>query len=413
MRRAGRYRLHDLIRLYARERLAAEDPPAAEAEALRRLIDWYVGMLPAAGADWIDAEVDNVALAVRAALDRGAAAEAHRLAVAADVPLLHRTEQYAFLGICQDRLAAAGALADPRAVDQALTRLGETTNAYGRVTEATTLLREAARRWAARDDPDWLARTRRGLGVALRDAGRYAEAMPELQAAVAHFRATGDHRRAAQTLTDIGVVLVIRGEPERAIEVLDEARVLAAEADMHPQERVWPLLPYASALHQLGRYAEARPLLETARDGFRDPVNRIGEGLVQLELAEAADRAGPGASAAGHLEMARASFAAVDNRPGLALAAQALGHHHARRGRAAEAATAFGAAAAGYEELGNRSTAGLNLLWRAEQLRALGARAEADAGRARAEELLGTGDLPQAETVRARLRGDPGAQTQV
>ena len=413
MRQAGHYRLHDLMRLYARERLAAEDPVAAEADALRRLIDWYVATLPVAGADWIDTEVDNVALAVRAALDHGAAAEAHRLAVAADVPLLHRAEQYAFLGICRDRLAAAEALADARAVDEALTRLGETTNAFGRVTEAITLLQEAARRWAGRDDPDWLAHTRKGLGVALRDAGRYAEAMPELQAALAHFRAAGDRRRAAQTLTDIGVVLVIRGEPERAIEALDEARDLAGHADMHPQERVWPLVPYASAVHQLGRYAEARPLLEQARDGFRDPVNRVGDGLVLLELGDAADVTGDEAGATDHLAVARASFAAVDHRPGLALAAQALGHHHARRGRPADAATAFGTAAAGYEELGNRSTAGLNLLWRAEQLRALGARAEADADRTRAEELLGDGDLPQAETVRARLRGDPDAQTQV
>ena len=72
--RAGRYRLHDLMRLYARERLAAEDPPEAEDTALGRLVDWYVATLPVAGADWIDAEVDNVALTVRAALARGTAA---------------------------------------------------------------------------------------------------------------------------------------------------------------------------------------------------------------------------------------------------------------------------------------------------------------------------------------------------
>jgi tetratricopeptide (TPR) repeat protein len=359
--------------------------------------------------------VDNVALAVRAALDRGAAAEAHRLAVAADVPLLHRAEQYAFLGICRDRRAAAEALADARATDEALTRLGETTTAYGRVGEAITLLQQAAQRWAERDDPFWLARTRRGLGVALRDAGRYAEAMPELQAALAHFRSAGDHRRAAQTLTDIGVVLVIRGEPERAIEALEQARALhtralGADSDMHPQERVWPLLPYASALHQQGRYAEARPLLDEARRGFRDPANRVGEGLVQLELGDAADFTGDGAGAAAHYAAARASFAAIDNRPGLALAAQAFGHHHARRGRPAEAVAAFAEAAAGYEELGNRPNAGLNQLWRAEQLAALGARAEADAGQARGEALLGDSDLPQAEVVRARLRGDPAAE---
>jgi tetratricopeptide (TPR) repeat protein len=402
--RLDHYRLHDLMRLYARERLAAEDPPQARDDAFGRLVDWYVATIPRAGADWIDTEVDNVALAVRAALDRGAAAQAHRLAVAADVPLLHRAQQYAFLGICRDRLTAAEALGDARARDEALTRLGATTNAYGRVGEAITLLRDAEERWAARDDPGWLAVTRRGLGVALRDAGRYAEAVPQLEAALAHFTAAGDRRRAAQTLTDLGVVLVIRGESDRAIEALRRARALGTDADMHPQERIWPLLPYATALHQQGRYAEARPLLEEARRGFRDPINSIGEGLVLLELAQAADLTGDPAQAARHFRAAREAFARIDHRPGLAQTAQAFGQHHARHGRPAEAAESFASAAAAYEDLGNRPNAGLNQLWRAEQLLALGARPEADTARARGEALLGGSDLPQAEAVRSRLR---------
>jgi tetratricopeptide (TPR) repeat protein len=192
---------------------------------------------------------------------------------------------------------------------------------------------------------------------------------------------------------------------------LDRARTLAATAaDMHPQERVWPLLPYASALIQQARYAEARPLLEEAVRGFRDPPNYSGQGLALLDLGDAADFTGDPAQAARHYEAARAAFARVDYRPGLALAAQALGHHHARHDRPDPAATAFATAADAYEQLGNRPNAGLNLLWRAEQLRALGHRADADAAQARGEVLLGGSDLPQAEVVRARLRGDPDAQ---
>jgi tetratricopeptide (TPR) repeat protein len=405
---ADRYRLHDLLRLYARERLAAEDPPGTGDAAFDRLAGWYAARFADGDADWIDAEVANVALAVRAALDRGAAAAAHRLAVAADVPLLHRTEHYVFLGICRDRLAAAEALGDARARDEALTRLGETANAYGLVDEGVDRLRAAAARWADRDDPGWRAHTRKSLGVALRDAGRYAEAVPELEAALVHFRAVGDRRRAAQTLTDLGVVLVVRGEPDRALAVLDEARALAAAAtDMHPQERVWPLLPYATALHQQGRYAEARPLLEEAARGFADPPNRVGQGLTLLELAVAADAAGDPATADRHVRAAREAFARVDHRPGLAMAAQAVGDGHARHGRHADAEAAYRAAADAYQELGNRPNAGLALLCRAEQLLALGRPADAEAARERGEMLLDGSDLPQADRVRARLPDRP------
>jgi hypothetical protein len=64
----------------------------------------------------------------------------------------------------------------------------------------------------------------------------------------------------------------------------------------------------------------------------------------------------------------------------------------------------FARAAAILDELGNGPNAGVNLLWRAEQLRAAGRRAEADADLARGEALLEGSDLPVARMVRHRLR---------
>lgn len=45
----GRYRLHDLLRLYARERVQAEDSDADRAGALRRMLQWYLDIADAAG----------------------------------------------------------------------------------------------------------------------------------------------------------------------------------------------------------------------------------------------------------------------------------------------------------------------------------------------------------------------------
>jgi tetratricopeptide (TPR) repeat protein len=46
---AGRYRLHDLLRLYARERVQAEEGDADRADALRRMLLWYLAIADAAG----------------------------------------------------------------------------------------------------------------------------------------------------------------------------------------------------------------------------------------------------------------------------------------------------------------------------------------------------------------------------
>jgi transcriptional regulator with XRE-family HTH domain/tetratricopeptide (TPR) repeat protein len=45
----GRYRFHDLVRLYASQRLAAEDPVEAVAEARKRMVAWLLDTLTAAG----------------------------------------------------------------------------------------------------------------------------------------------------------------------------------------------------------------------------------------------------------------------------------------------------------------------------------------------------------------------------
>ncbi|WP_246835212.1 hypothetical protein [Micromonospora sp. MH33] len=49
----GRYLLHDLLRVFAAERLAAEEPPADRDEAAARVRAWLLGMVEVAGR-WLD-----------------------------------------------------------------------------------------------------------------------------------------------------------------------------------------------------------------------------------------------------------------------------------------------------------------------------------------------------------------------
>ncbi|MEU5992124.1 NB-ARC domain-containing protein [Spirillospora sp. NPDC047418] len=97
----GRFRLHDLLRAYARERAAAEDPQQERTRAIRRMLAWYlltvdagrrlilpyshaIPLVPTEGIDvpefasaqeaaqWFERERPNVLAALRLAADRGA-----------------------------------------------------------------------------------------------------------------------------------------------------------------------------------------------------------------------------------------------------------------------------------------------------------------------------------------------------
>ncbi|MEV4623553.1 NB-ARC domain-containing protein [Asanoa sp. NPDC049573] len=398
----GRYDLHDLMRLFARERLA--ETPGAAAPALRRLVDWYAGMLAGATLPEAEAEAENVALTVRHLVDHGAPAEAARLATAADESLLQRVEQPHFLTIARDRLRADEATGDPVAIAKALTRLGQVENAFGYVATGVELLTDALGRWTAIGDPDWLAFTRQGLGVALRDAGRHGVAFDLLSAARAHYAAVGDQRREVQVLGDLGSLMLSRDEAGEAVTLLERARALSATAPLQVHEKAWVLLTLGLAYSLTGRVAEAVPLVEQARADFHTPANWSGEGYALTALGDLAAAAGDHPTALRWHAEALAAFDRVDHRPGMAHAEEAKAHTQRHSGDAAAAAATYGRAAEIYGALGNRAGQGLDLLWQAEQLIALDRHAEADAAVERADALLAGADLPIAALVRARLR---------
>ncbi|WP_344387644.1 tetratricopeptide repeat protein, partial [Asanoa iriomotensis] len=397
----GRYRLHDLMRLFARERLA--ETPEEAAPALHRLVDWYAAMLAGADLPAAEAEAENVALTVGHLVDHGAPAEAARLALAADESLLHRVEQSHFLTISRDRLRAEEAVGDRVAAAKARTRLGQVETAFGYVGTGVALLTDALAEWSAIGDPDWIAFTRQGLGTALRDAGRHGEAVTALTAAQEHFRAVGDERREVQVLGDLGSLMLSRHDAAAAVTLLERARDLAATAPLQVHERGWVLLMLGTAYALVGRAAEAVPLVERARAEFRGPANWSGEGYALIELGNLADAAGDLDTAARRHAEAMAAFARVDHRPGMAAATEAAAHTKAHSGDPHGAEAMYAQAADLFGALGNRANQGLNLLWRAEQLRALGRQADSDALVAHADTLLDGSDLPQADLVRARL----------
>ena len=186
-----RYWLHDLLRLFATERLAADERPEDRDACLTRLLHWYT-----THAD--RGERDNIVTAVHRAVEAGAYEPAWALVAAAD-RVLEPGDHPERLALWQDAVAAAQGLGDDVRLAFALRGLS---TAYRVASDMTSSLEPARQAVAlARRLGDRRAEAE-GLvvyGEAQRDLHRYAEAEEALKQAQKLFAELGDVDR------DVGV----------------------------------------------------------------------------------------------------------------------------------------------------------------------------------------------------------------
>ncbi|MGW7386472.1 BTAD domain-containing putative transcriptional regulator [Streptomyces sp. NPDC054794] len=235
----GRYRFHDLVRLYARACAERDEQPPSEREAaMSRLLDFYLAT--AAGVYAIERPGDRMVVHLAPTSYRGLSftgrAEALDWLFAEAQCLLACARQQTTgrgLGRAVDLLWAAKDLAESGA------------NAKQYETAAVTL------RDAAQVDTDVRAesRARTALSNVHLAAGRYSEADEEARCAVALAATAGDAAPISWASTDRGII----------------------------------------ALSQ-GRYEEAEEFLTTARDGYRADGNRPGEASALCNLSRLYER---------------------------------------------------------------------------------------------------------------------------
>ncbi|MFC0627886.1 AfsR/SARP family transcriptional regulator [Kribbella deserti] len=212
----GRYRFHDLVRDFARDCLRADETPAAQADSVRRALEWFTVTADAAdralqpsrhrvvleavgnqrqfdqhqAMQWFEAENDNLVSAVQVAADHGC----HRHAWQLPSFLLswfYRRRLWAdWTSTYTIGLAAARQLAD---------RTGE-------------------------------AMMLNGLGVAHSDLDQYVEAIACHQQALVILRVTGDRAGQAWNLNNLGVALGDIGRFDEAVDCFQQALTLHEDA---------------------------------------------------------------------------------------------------------------------------------------------------------------------------------------
>jgi len=274
------YRMHDLVRAYARERLASAGPPQGDGAA--RLIGAWLTLADEAYArlpggfrrvaeltavrwsGWTAAEVD------RLLADPAAWCEAHRAAIVAAVR--------------QAATSGHALLAWNLAVTLArFFELREHLEDW-RITHEVAL-----QACLAAGDRRGEAYLLRGLGEMHLDQDRHSDALARLEPALSIMEDLADRAGQAAVLRAIGTAWRLLDRGERAMAALDEARAICAEIGDRVMEA--QVLHNIGAVHRrAGRLAAAEEAYARALAAFEELDDRFGQGFTLCSLGLVAGR---------------------------------------------------------------------------------------------------------------------------
>jgi DNA-binding SARP family transcriptional activator/tetratricopeptide (TPR) repeat protein len=337
----GRYRLHDLVRLYAAAR-AVEDPETRHPAALDRLLDYYqytaqrasarrdqdlrpkpIGPAPAyapefadpdAGFAWLRAERANLLacldLAVREEWGERIVALSAGLAnmMITDGPWPEAVELHALAAETAWRLDDRAGRAD------ALTDLGGVRLLAGDPHGAIRDLQQALELYAQLGDRRGRANALTELGQARVSTGDHTGAVRDLQEALELYHALGIRLGRARALTRLGYIRHMTGDYPGAIGAYEESLELHRE--------VGARLGQANALTRLadvqlstGDHTGAIGNLQQALELYRALDNRLGQSTALSQMGQTRIAGGDPAAAIENLERALELCRAVGSAP--------------------------------------------------------------------------------------------------
>jgi tetratricopeptide (TPR) repeat protein len=338
----GRWRMHDLVLLYAR-RLSDSGADADGREQARdRLLGYYLDMADAACGHLRALPVKTMPHTFSGRDDALAWLDAERACLTAAIQMA--------VGTSRDNAAVrlpivlAEYLVDWRQrFDEALA--------------AATISRDTARLLGDRGNETVALSI---LGIALRELRRFEEAITAHQDALAIFRQTGNRCREGMTLDNLGIVLREARRFEEAITAHQDALAIFRQSgDQHSEGMTLGNL--GNDLEEVHRFEEAITAHQDALAIFRQTGDRRGEGMALFNLGSALQQAGQLEEAITACQDAAAICRDVGDRRGEGMAACNLGGALAGLGRYEEAITAYKRDIAICRDIGDRHGEGITL----------------------------------------------------
>lgn len=388
-----RYRMHDLVRLYARERAGRDDAAEELRAAVERVVvqalrrtERMTEQLPIAVPRLYRLEANGTAV-------HGPVADDRRLFDAEEPALVAAVERAGELGLEELACALADALVFAsfavqnnfhgwnRTHEAALTAaraagnrhaeaviecgIGQLRYKEDRFAEAAEHFRRALGLFRAEGHRHGAVVALAGLGTVHCELGEHAVSVPVLREALAGHEELGDERGIAQTHYALGYAHRELGDDERALGHFERALAMYRAAGHRRGEVL--------AVRGIGLVHRARGDLDGALDwcarahslaveiGDRQVLCYANQALAKVWL-----RQGDTDRAREPLETALAGCLDLNDRLGAALVRRTLGELHVAAGRPAEALRELTAAKCTWESMGHD-------LWRARTLRDIGA----------------------------------------
>ncbi|MFE0329559.1 BTAD domain-containing putative transcriptional regulator [Streptomyces sp. NPDC058960] len=336
----GRYRYHDLVRLYARACAERDEHPPSERDAaMSRLLDFYLATAAEvyaierpgdrlvdhlektrtaglvfpdrrAAQDWLYSEAVSLLACVRQSSDGARLRRAVDLLWAA-VDLAESGANFKEYEAAATALRdAARAASDGRSEGRANLVLANARHWSGYFDQADQEAREALRLSEAAGDPlpcCWAANI---LGAFAFYQSRYRDAEDYLERAIKDFRACGDLPGTATALCNLSRLHLATDRADSAISLARQGTEMYEELG-HTLKAANGHYALGLALSKNGQQSDASDRLMQALQVFRASRQRLWEGMTLFRLAEVDLLAQRPAQAAANAEMALAMLRGI------------------------------------------------------------------------------------------------------
>ncbi|MGW0536095.1 BTAD domain-containing putative transcriptional regulator [Streptomyces sp. NPDC003032] len=331
----GRYRYHDLVRLYARACAERDEQPPSERDAaMSRLLDFYLASAARVYAlerpgdrtvdhlevteragldftdntkafDWLHGEASCILACVQQSLGPAALRRAVDLLLAAkdlaESGAISHGYETATRAACEAAATAGDALAEGRA----RVSLAQVLNKVGRFDDAAVELDLATALAAKSADPWTTGNALNEQGIINNCIDRPAVSETHLRRAIDVFRADGNRHSEASALCNLSRALLAMGRTAKSIELARQG--IAIYSDHGVTFRL-ANAKYALglALSDANRRADALDQLNDALQIFAENRQRLWEGTTHYRIAQVDLADGRPARAAQHAEQALA-----------------------------------------------------------------------------------------------------------